>query len=90
MSKALTQSEQAALFSAMAHFGPCTCRPPSTCDGHRFLAESTRHADRLDMLLWVRRTAQQWVDAEHMDSVPVLPAVEPEPVAPVLPDSLPW
>lgn len=98
MSNALTKTEQDALFAAMANFGPCTCSQPGkwprrTCDGHRFLDESTKYANRIDMLLYVRRTRLRYIHAELMtepDLEPVAAVPEPEPLLPVAPDALPW
>jgi hypothetical protein len=102
-----TVSEQQSLLVSMQHFGACNCTPPGTpglhqtCDGHSFLGETDRRVDRLQHLLYVRRTRQQWIDAEWMHMPPCTDVISPPPLpaavrdalpaaAPVAPDTLPW
>lgn len=68
----MTQSEVDALMAVMSeNFGPCVCLSyeriaghrvwVERCSGHEFLSEP----NRVERLLWIRRTRGKWVAAEH-------------------------
>jgi len=62
----MTESERTELMAALQrNFGPCTCRPGNQCAGHQFLAEP----NRVERLLWVRRTGRTWQGAEQAREV---------------------
>ena len=61
----LTPSEQEALRSALVNnYTECRCTPALECAGHKFLSERDRMVGRIDRLLWVRRTLEEWRHAE--------------------------